>query len=99
MDVDAAELDVFAARLDDLAGQAAEAVRYLEEHLSIGMGDARIFATVAPAVADTRTQLVDNTNEIKRLIEESGKEMAKVADHYRTTDRVTTSNLAQIQPG
>lgn len=96
MRVDPAALDAFAIRLGELAAQATEATAFLEKHLSIGMNEGRIFLTVAPAVSDARTLLVDNTNAIGRLATASSEEIARAADHYRTRDSANAASLEQV---
>lgn len=95
MHVDPAALDTLATRMGDLSQQAAEATAFLEKYLSIGMDEGRIFLTVASAVADVRTLLVDNTDQIGRLIAASAEEIARAADHYRTRDSINAANLEQ----
>ncbi|NKR58021.1 hypothetical protein GS536_18710 [Rhodococcus hoagii] len=91
--VDPRALDTFAARLGDLAGQVSEAMAYLDEHLSIGMADGRIFLSVAPTVSAVRTLLTDNAAAIGRLIAASGEEIARTAGQYRATDSTNATAL------
>ena len=94
--VDPDALDAFAARLGELAGQVSEATAYLEEHLSIGMADGRIFLSVAPKVSDVRTLLADNAAAIGRLVAASGEEVARTADQYRATDSTNATALDHV---
>jgi len=94
--VDPNALDTFAARLGDLAGQVSEATAYLEEHLSIGMADGRIFLSVAPTVSAVRALLSDNAAAIGRLVAASGGEIARTADQYRATDSTNATALDRV---
>lgn len=94
--VDPNALDVFAARLGDLAEQVSEATAYLEDHLSIGTADGRIFLSVAPTVSAVRTLLVDNAAAIGRLVAVSGEEIARTAEQYRATDSTNATALDRV---
>ncbi|PTR22917.1 excreted virulence factor EspC (type VII ESX diderm) [Rhodococcus sp. OK519] len=96
MFVDPNALDTFAAKLGDLAGQVSEATAYLEEHLSIGMADGRIFLSVAPTVSAARTLFVDNAAAIGRLVAASGEEITRTADQYRATDSTNATALDRV---
>lgn len=94
--VDPDALDVFADRLGDIAEQAAEARAYLEEHLSLGMDDGRIFLSVAPTVSAVQRLLVENADAIGRLVARSGEEVARAAEQYRSTDSRNSMALDRV---
>jgi len=83
----------FSERVDQLVVDANSARTYAEDHLDIGGGDARIFATIAGAAAEVRAALSENYERLAKIQQTAAVELDKAATMYQETDEANAEHL------
>ncbi|WP_433663056.1 type VII secretion target [Nocardia sp. CA-128927] len=98
--VEPATLDGLSTKLKQLGTDNAQSEAYLKEHVDLSRDQAGvIFGRVADTIQQLRADLASNYEKLGRLTTQSGDEVAKAAQMYRTTDRATAAALDRTYPG
>ncbi|WP_167478513.1 type VII secretion target [Nocardia arthritidis] len=98
--VDPAALDDLSTKLKQLGTDNAQAETYLKKHVELSRGQTGlIFGRVAETIQQLREQLESNYETLGRVTTQSGDEVAKAAQMYRTTDHNTAVALDRSYPG
>lgn len=91
-------IDSFASLLRGLQDDVQKAQEYLNEHLSYGYGEARMFATIANANTDTKAAVGENIDHLGQLVSASARELENSVQMYRDTDSEAERKLDEIYP-
>ncbi|WP_243789971.1 type VII secretion target [Saccharopolyspora gloriosae] len=76
----------FAGGLGERVSDANKAVDYVEEWISFGYSEGRMFVTAVEAAEDAKAALAANYRKLAELQRTASSEVDKAAQFYRDTD-------------
>ncbi len=83
----------FASGLGERVADAGKAVDYVEDWISFGYAEGRMFATAVEAAEDAKAALTANYRKLAELQRAASSEVDKAAQFYRDTDREQAERL------
>lgn len=102
LEVDAVEIDKFAAILKKLADENANATAYIDKWLRVDntvWGDGGLIRLGLGAISEAYSALKPNYETLGRLSEAAATELTAVAQMYRTTEKANAAALDRTYPG